>query len=123
MRGNNNYAIIEHRTLLVSVKNTATDKSTRQKIYEAARYAWFVKIERVQRAEIVLAILHGVIVGAFVPDRWMEATARNFPGHEPDPGRYGFVGSFAKQDVWQRYVGRRLAQDNRLYGPIRYIGC
>ena len=69
MRGNNNYAIIEHRTLLVSVKNTATDKSTRQKIYEAARYAWFVKIERVQRAEIVLAILHGVIVGAFVPDR------------------------------------------------------
>lgn len=123
MCNNNEIAIFEHRALLVCVNDTVTDDSSAQEVYEATHYAWPVKVKRAEKADVVLAVLCGTIVGVFVTKKWMEATAKNFPGRMPHPGRYGFVGSAAGQVVRQRYVGRRLSREHRLYGPVRYVGC
>ena len=124
MQNNNEIATISHRALLVCVNDTITANASTQEVYEAARSAWPVTFEKAERAEIVLAIRYGVIVGVFVvTGNWMPATSENFPGRNPYPGRYGFTGNAATNDVWTLYVGKKLSKRHRLYGPIRYIDC
>ena len=69
-------AEFQHRALLISVNRSATETS----LYEATRYAWKLKKSKAEQAEVVLATRQGEIVGAFIPRRWLEATAENFPG-------------------------------------------
>lgn len=123
MDNRSNTAVFSHRALIVCVNKAAPESTDVHVIYEAARYAWGVNVEKAKHAQIVLAVRRNTVIGVFVAEKWLVATELNFPGREPNPKRYGFVGSFAKQDVWQRYVGKRLSQEHRLYGPIRYIGC
>ena len=70
-----------------------------------------------------IAISHGLIVAAFVADRWLPATAENFPGREPIPGRLGFIGREAPDAVRQLYLRKRLPDEYRQQGasnPIKY---
>lgn len=76
-------AVFQHKALLISVNRTATETS----LYEATRYAWKISKSKAKDAEVILATLQGLIVGAFVADDWLEATAENFPGREDVPGR------------------------------------
>jgi uncharacterized protein len=108
-----------HKAMLISVNRSATDSS----LYEATRYAWKVSLVKAKQAEVVLATLQGLIVGAFVADRWLEATSDNFPGREPVPGRSGFVGREAPAEIATRYLGRRVPDEYRKPGsanPIKY---
>jgi hypothetical protein len=65
-------------------------------------------------------------VGCFVADEWLQATAANFPGRaEGDgvPGRFGFVGAEASDDIKKLYVGKRVPDACRKRGaanPIKY---
>jgi hypothetical protein len=62
-------------------------------------------------------------VGAFVADRWLPATAENFPGREPMEGRFGFVGGEAAGEIKSLYVGTQVPEEYRKRGaanPIRY---
>lgn len=72
---------------------------------------------------MILSTLQGLIVGAFVASQWLEATAENFPGREPVPGRFGFVGMEAPQAIGSLYIGKRVPDEYRKPGsanPIRY---
>lgn len=112
-------AVFTDKAMLISVNRSAADAS----LYEATRYAWKVSISKARQADVILATLQGLIVGAFVADQWLEATAANFPGREPSPGRYGFVGRDAADAIKQRYVGKRVPDDYRKPGsanPIKY---
>lgn len=112
-------AVFRHRALLISVNRTAAETS----VYEATRYAWKIKRSKAEQAEVVLATLQGEIVGAFVAQRWLEATAEHFPGREPVPGRYGFEGKEASVDIQKLYVGKRVPDEYRKPGaanPIKY---
>lgn len=112
-------AAFKHRALLISVNLSATETS----LYEATRYAWKISRPKAQAAEVILATRHGVIVGAFVADEWLEAVSANFPGHEERPGRLGLVGSEAPTDVKNLYVGKRVPDEYRKKGaanPIKY---
>jgi hypothetical protein len=122
MSNKNEYAIFKHKALLVCVNDTVSEKSNAKEVYEGTRYAWNVKIDRALQAQIVLAVLHGNIVGVFVPTRWLEATAENFPGREPNRGRHGFIGKVADKDTCALYLNKRLSRAHKLFGPIRYIG-
>ena len=67
--------------------------------------------------------VQGLIVGAFVAHDWVDATAENFPGHEPRPGRFGFEGEEAPDDIKELYVGKRVPDEYRKPGaanPIKY---
>jgi hypothetical protein len=113
-------AVFRHRALLISVNRSAADRS----LYEATRYAWKIDPKKASQAEVILATVQGLIVGAFVADEWLEAVPVNFPGR-PDamPGRYGFVGGEAPDQLKKLYLGKRVPDEYRKKGaanPIKY---
>ena len=79
--------MFRHRALLISVNRSATETS----LLDATRYAWKISKPKAKQAEVILATLQGLIVGAFVADDWLDATAANFPGREDVPGRLGLL--------------------------------
>ena len=112
-------AEFKHKAILISVNRSAADSS----LYEATRYAWKISRSKAQRADVILPTLQGVIVGAFVADEWLPASAENFPGREPVPGRYGFVGREADPSIRDLYVGKAVPAIYRRPGaanPIKY---
>lgn len=111
-------AIFEHKALLISVNRSASELP----LYEATRFAWKLSKKRAKEAEVVLASEKGIIRGAYIPDKWLEATADNFPGRPDRSGRLGFTGSEAPTEIQLLYIGRRIP-DNYRFGtanPIRY---
>jgi len=111
-------AVFEHRALLISVNRSASELP----LYEATRFAWKLSQKRVREAEVVLSSEKGIIRGAYIPEKWMEATADNFPGRLDRPGRVGFIGHEAPPEIQNIYVGRRLPDEYRFgtANPIRY---
>jgi hypothetical protein len=112
-------AAFRHRALLISVNKSAASMS----LYEATRYAWKINRRNAKQAEVILATLQGLIVGAFVADDWLEATAANFPGHDDVPGRLGFVGREASEEIKALYLGKRVPDEYRKRGaafPVKY---
>jgi hypothetical protein len=112
-------AVFRHDAILISVNRSALAETS---LYEATRYAWKVDPAKA-RNKVVLAIVKGIIKGAFIADEWLEATAANFPGRQDVPGRYGFNGREAPDDVQRLYVDKRLPDEYRKRGaanPIKY---
>lgn len=112
-------AEFKHKVMLISVNRSVAEYS----LYEAVRFAWKINRERAREAELVLATLKGLIVGAFVADEWLAATAANFPGRVDEPGRLGFVGYEAPTNLRNLYVGKRVPDEFRKPGaanPVKY---
>ena len=112
-------AVFRHKALMINVNRSAAETS----LYEATRYAWKINKYKAKKAEVILATRLGVIVGAFIAHRWLEAKASNFPGRESAPGRFGFEGEEAPDDMKKLYVGKRVPDEYRKPGaanPIKY---
>ena len=112
-------AVFQHKALLISVNRTATETS----LYEATRYAWKINKSKANQAEVILSTMQGLIVGAFVADNWLEATKAHFPGREEVPGRFGFVGREAPDEIGKLYIRKRVPDEYRKRGaanPIKY---
>ena len=112
-------AIFRHKALLISVNRSATETS----LYEATRYAWKISRAKAMHADVILATQQGLIVGAFVADDWLPATAENFPGHPDAPGRLAFHGREAPADIQELYVRKRVPDEYRKPGaanPVKY---
>jgi hypothetical protein len=112
-------AEFRHKALLISVNQSAVEAS----LYESIRYAWKINPAKAKQAEVILATRQGEIVGAFIADKWLEATAANFQGREPVPGRFGFVGREADDSIKKEYVGKRVPDEYRKPGaanPVKY---
>ena len=113
-------AVFRHDAILISVNRTALAEPL---LYEATRYAWKINPAKARKAEVVLATVQGIIKGAFIADEWLEATAANFPGRQDVPGRYGFIGHEAPEDIQLAYIGKRVPDEYRKQGaanPIKY---
>ncbi len=87
------------------------------------RYAWKINKLRAERSEVILSTVQGLIVGAFVADRWLEAISSNFPSHNPLEGRFGFEGKEAPVDITDLYLRKRVPDRYRRRGaanPVKY---
>jgi len=112
-------AVFQHKALLISVNRTATETS----LYESTRFSWKISKSKAKQAEVVLPTVRGLIVGAFIAEDWVDATAENFPGREDVPGRLGFIGHEASEEIRTLYVGKRIPDEYRKRGaanPIKY---
>jgi hypothetical protein len=112
-------AVFQHKALLINVNRSATETS----LFEATRYAWKVSKAKARQSEVILATIEGMIVGAFIAEDWLEATEVNFPGHPAMPGRFGFLGREAPDNIKRLYVGKRVPDEYRKRGaanPIKY---
>jgi hypothetical protein len=110
-------AVFQHKALLICVNRTATDRS----LYDATRCCWKVRKSKAGQADVILAVQRGVIVGAFIAHKWLEADGINLP--ENVPGRFGFVGEEASDEIKKLYVGKQLPDEYRKPGaanPIKY---
>jgi uncharacterized protein len=118
-RYNADPAVFQHRALLINVNRSGTETS----LYDATRYAWKISKPTAEQAQVILATVQGLIVGAFVAHEWLEATPENFPGRVEMPGRLGFVGSAAPDEIASLYVDKRVPDEYRKRGasnPIKY---
>lgn len=112
-------AVFMHKVLLINVNRTSAETS----LYEATRFCWKVKKSKAKEAEVILATVRGLIVGAFIADDWLDATEVSFPGREDVPGRSGFIGHDAPPEIQALYVGKRVPDKYRKRGianPIQY---
>jgi hypothetical protein len=114
-------AVFKHKAILINVNRSAAEKES---VYEAVRYAWKLDPKKAAKAEIVLAVLQGLIIGVFVADQWLRATPSNFPNTPAErPGRWGFVGREAPEAIARLYLRRRLPDSMRKRGaanPVKY---
>ena len=111
--------VFKHNVLMFTINHTASGAD----IYKAVRFAWKLDIKRAKKAEYVLAMQNGLVVGVFVPKKWLEATKSNFPDRGDSPGRWGFKGKKAPEDIWNFYIDTRLPDSMRRKGaanPVRY---
>ncbi|WP_288937888.1 hypothetical protein [uncultured Roseovarius sp.] len=116
------------RLILINI-NLLDNRSDPQNVYKQTRLAWRISKSRAEKADFVLSVVRGVVVGAFIADDWLPATVENFPERYGDglgqPGRKGFRGQCAPEDVWNHYVGirgKRVVVDEmkHVQNPIRY---
>mgnify|MGYP003667596765 CR=1 FL=1 len=109
-----------HRTISIVINNTASERS----IYDAVRGTWKLSERKARKAELVVAVLKGIIVGVFVPKIWLAATPENFPFlDEPRAGRLGFEGEEASPDIRGLYLLKRPPSKKKgAANPVRYYG-
>ena len=115
------FEVMEH-LLLISIGTMYYQRP----LYDAVRWAWKVKRDRVEQYKLVLAHNRGLVVGAFRPTEWLPATRVNFPGLEgyaDAPERLAFIGHEAETETRALYVGKRVPERYRRKGaanPVRY---
>ncbi|MCF4099782.1 LEM-3-like GIY-YIG domain-containing protein [Maritalea mediterranea] len=113
-------AELNHKIVEITVNRLATERS----IYDATRFCWRVSRNRVESAELVLAIVNGLIVEVFQPSSWLDAVPENFPNfefNETNEGRLGFVGEIAPEDVRSQYIHKRAPKRSKgAANPVRY---
>jgi len=109
-----------HRTIAIVINNSATERS----IYDAVRGIWKLNEHKARRAQLVVAVMKGLIVGVFEPQQWMPATPENFPFlDEERPGRWGFEGKPAPRSIEKIYLHKRPPQKRKgAANPVRYYG-
>lgn len=107
------------KALLINVNRSAMEIS----LYEATRYAWKVAKAKASKAEVILSVIQGTIVGAFVAKEWLDATTENFPNRDPMLNRFAFEGNEANEGLKNRFIGKRIPAEYRRRGaanPIKY---
>ncbi len=113
-------AEFRHNVLLVNLARY--DKQ--QPVYKAARYAWKINEANATNVDYVLATHKGLIIGVFSVTQWLEANTTNFPDENPAPGRFGFEGEEAPENIKSLYLGKRIPSEHQKQGasnPVRYI--
>lgn len=116
------------KLVLINI-NKVENKYDRNIVLNQTQVSWKVSLEKVKKADYVLSVVRGVVVGAFVAKEWLPATNANFPHLIPPGGevigRKGFLGEPAPEDVWEKFVGargKRICIENmkHVQFPIRY---
>jgi hypothetical protein len=112
-----------HNLLILSIGGSIESTSS---IYEAARYAWKLDVNRAKKVDYILAHRKGHIVGVFEAEKWLPADhpefEERFEGN--DNGRWGFVGKVAQPEILFQYFDKELPEGFVKRGasnPVRFI--
>lgn len=116
------------KLILINI-NQLKDRSNKEEILAQTRFAWRISKERAEQADYVLAVVRGVVVGAFKATEWLEASHENFKDHytleNQELGRKGFNGEPVSDEIWKKFVGDRgkrivTEEMKHIQNPIRY---
>lgn len=120
----------KHKLMVISV-NVSANESGRS-TYSAVRFAWWLgktkTAARAKRADYVLAVERGLVIGVFKPTEWLPATKKNFekrgqdfPFQEDMGDRWAFYGEEAPDNVKKLYMGTRpIERKKGDISPVRY---
>lgn len=107
---------ITEKLVIINV-NEIENRSERLAIYEQVRGNWRIDINKAEKADYILAAYRGVIIGAFVANKWKKSGVK---------GRYCFDGAPVDNQVWEKFVGskgKRIVRPEmkHIQNPIRYF--
>lgn len=97
--------VVKHEVMVIYISGEMENLG----VYDAARYAWFVRKKRAE-GRLVLAEDRGVVVGVFKPVEWIPASKENFPelwqpSHVDSHKKKAFLStSPVSEDVRQLYL-------------------
>lgn len=77
--------------------SSSFDKKERADNYDRARHYWKVSPKRANKANLVLATAHGIVIAVFKPFKWYQTNSIKYPG------RYEFDGEEVKDSP---YLGK-----------------
>ncbi len=123
--GAKEFATGGHPLLMVSIAKTFPGRN----VYDAARFAWRLNVNRACKAKYVLAHVRGLVIGVYKPTEWLSAIPENFPEFpeaDVETKRFGFRGTQADAAVNKMYLNKRLPKNYKQKGamsPVRYIDC
>lgn len=113
-------AEFRHKIILININRTILNID----IYDAVRFAWKLDVERAKKADYVLAVERGIIVGAYKVIQWNLARKQYFPEFKTHTNaRYGFVGVEAEEEIKNLYIQKKMPEAYRKKGasnPIKY---
>lgn len=113
-------AVFEHNILMITINRSISDFS----IYDATRYAWRLDKSKAEKADFVLSIEKGIVVGVFKALEWKRARKQYFPEFNIHTNsRYGFIGIEAESEIQNLYLRKRIPSEYRKKGasnPIKY---
>ena len=118
---------IKNEKLIFINVNKIENRMDRDAILRQTQCAWKLNPKRANKAEFVLSVLKGVVIGVFKNTTWIHATPNDFPRlNEIRNDRYAFFGEHVEQKIWERFVGKfgkRLTDDNMRpkQNPIKYF--
>ena len=121
----------KHKLILININNfdSAGTEENHEDVYQKVRSAWRINSDKAEKADYVLAVRRGIVIGVFEAEKgsWKPATKANFPNlvHEDSPKRKAFSGKKAPQEIWDLYCGKRgkridLPQLRHNQNPILY---
>ncbi|MGM9802976.1 MAG: hypothetical protein ACI308_02240 [Muribaculaceae bacterium] len=58
--------------LCVNISKTF-DNNERKDVYDCARHYWRLNVNRAEKADYVLAVVHGIVKAVFKPTRWYKS--------------------------------------------------
>ncbi|MDR0320966.1 MAG: hypothetical protein LBI28_05635 [Treponema sp.] len=108
----------------------------RGSVYGAVRWAWIANLEKISRADYVLAVQTGTggkVIGVYKPTIWYKATAENDKryehflnegGSERDERRIAFQGEEAEIKIKEKYFNKYIPYEYRKPGmaaPVLYV--
>lgn len=91
-------------------------------VYEAVSGNWNMNIERAKKADIVLAVYKGEIIGIFKPEQWIDGE----PTHPKPEGLerhwVKFTGTeVTDPDILKKYLNKKLMKKIGEANPVRYF--
>ena len=87
------------RIVCVNISSTY-DKNEREDDYDRARHYWKVSLDRVNKANLVLATVHGIVKAVFKPRRWYLTDSTKYPGTYEFEGEQVFDSEYLGKSVW-----------------------
>jgi uncharacterized protein len=113
-------AVLSHRVVMIIINRSIETND----IYNATRFAWKINRKKAEKADYILSIKQGIIVGVYIAKEWKAATIENFPEfHKTVDGRFAFTGVEATKDIKDLYMIKRIPVSYRKKGaanPIKY---
>ena len=102
-------------TLLISINSSwSQGEQTPSSILKMVQYCWRIREPNLNDIPYVFAVANKIVRGVYQIERWLKSddqewfNVKGFNRPELISGRYGFVGSLAPKDVWNKYVNTEL---------------
>ncbi len=112
----NKKTIIDDNVILIRTARNLKEGMSDEDILNTTRHSWVIG-ERREKADYVLAVFEGKVVGVFAVYSWYQA--------EDAPSRHGFEGGRAPCNIYKKYINKDVSdyfqQGNS--NPILYVNC
>jgi len=104
---------IDEKCIIIKIKQDIVD--SRGSVYDTVRYAWKLKKSKAVKADYVLAVINGLVVGVFTDLKWSETDRSK---------RLQFDGNPAPKSILKKYIGKRIPSQYCKKGsanPCQYV--